>query len=107
MSPPYAAWLTTNEVIDTAAPDEIATLFRLTSQPDVPTEKSNTRVPPDVTRLPHVAVPVLFALLSSVMALALLEPPDAAANAVAFSVISASSTWAPSAVSASVGCVPL
>src|SRR6185436_389574 len=77
----------------TAAPLEIATEFRFKLAPDVPTLPSNSDdVPSDFNTRNHVAVPLAFAELSAVIALAVATPFTAAPNAVAFSRNSASST---------------
>ncbi|HEX9137151.1 MAG TPA: hypothetical protein VF905_09440, partial [Nitrospirota bacterium] len=89
----YAAIVTVNDVTLIVAPDEKATELKFRLQPLVPTDPSMIAVVPlDWNSLNQEAVPVAFAELSSVMALAVADPPEAAANAVAFMVNSARST---------------
>jgi hypothetical protein len=69
---------------DTTAPDTMLVVLRITLAADVPTEPSNHTVVPLLARMrAHVAVPVALAEESSVMALAVMTPPDAAPNASA------------------------
>jgi hypothetical protein len=68
--------------------------------------KSMTRVPPEVVSVPKEAVPVAFALLSFVMALAVNTPPEGAGAKVADKGNSASNVLPDKAVSGLVGRVP-
>lgn len=90
----------------TVAPEVIATLFKFKSAPEVPTEKSTLRVPPDVVSVPKVAVPVLPAV-AEVIAEAVKTPPDDAGANVAVQAKDASKVLPDNAVSGLVGCVPV
>ncbi len=79
-----------NEVTLTGPPDTSDPVFKFRSEPEVPTLKSAMKVPPEVTRRAHVAVPVAFADESCVIALSVSTPPEAAGANVALQVSSAS-----------------
>jgi len=81
-----------SDEIDTTAAATNETELKFTLAPEVPTEKSTIRVPPDVTSVPHVAVPVASAEASLLIALAVMTPPLAAPNGVADIASSASFT---------------
>ena len=94
-----------SEVIATVAPETMLVVLRLISAPDVPTDISTIRVPPDVCSEANVAVAVAAAV-ALVIALAVATPPEAAANAVALNGSVASTVLPDNAVSGLVGCVP-
>ncbi len=94
-----------NDEHATVAPEEITTELKFRFAPEVPHEKSQSRTAPEVTNEPQVVVELATAETDPI-AFAAFAPAEAAAHAVAFRVIEARSTCAPSAVSASVGCVP-
>src|SRR4051812_37337517 len=82
-----------NADTDTAAPAEIATELRFRFAPLVPTDPSNTGVVPSLFNARnHVAVPVLSADASAVIALAVETPFTDAPKAVAPKRSSARST---------------
>ncbi len=82
-------------------------VLRFKSAPEVPTEKSTTRVVPlDCTKDPHVAVPVAPAV-ADVIELAV-KTPDAAPDAnVELKANVANNVFPDTAVSGLVGCVPV
>lgn len=94
-----------NDEQETVAPLDMTTELKLRFAPEVPHEKSQSRTAPEVTNEPQVVVPDAPAVADDIEFAALL-PPEAAAKAVALRPNEARRTWEPSAVSASVGCVP-
>ena len=74
----------------TGWPETMLVVVKFKSLPDVPTLPSTTAVPPLVVSRNHVAVPVLLADASVVMALSVNTPAAAAGAAVALKANSAS-----------------
>lgn len=86
-------------------PEVNAVVLTIMSQVAVPTDPSQIAVPPDWVLIRNqAAVPVASALVSSVMALAVKTPEDAAGKLVADMVSVPSNVCAPTAVSGVAGC---
>ena len=87
-------------------PDVIPTVARFRSAPEVPTDMSTMRVPPEVVNDAHVAVPV-FPAVAEVIVEAVKTPPDAPGAKVELNDRVASTVLPDKAVSGVAGCVPL
>jgi hypothetical protein len=93
-------------VIEIVNPEVMEVVPKLISAPDVPQDKSTMRVPPEVTRLPQVAVPLATAL-ALVIVFSVRTPLPALGAIVELSGRVTSRVLPESAVSGFVGCVPV